>query len=145
MERSGVFLDGNGMNCVVSNHWASVRWSPESAKSLPLKNESLLNTTGTPDCSVNWPVSSQPPTMKLSAFGIELNHCLPRPTGSSQTEATEWWKGRSSPPSLCSINAPAISGPTIDVSSKSREYVNAYSTLKPLLNRCSAFESRASY
>src|SRR5260370_2581946 len=134
-----VFFDGNGRNCEVSNHSFSDCLPLSSAKFLPLKNESLLKTTGTPDCSVNWPVSSHPPTKALAIFGMELPNRCPRPTGNSQIGATDRCSGRSSPPSLCSTWMPAISVPISEVSSYSFDHVNELIMLKPLLNLCSTF------
>src|SRR5260370_30634319 len=128
-----VFFDGKGRNCEVSNHSFSDCLSLGSAKFLPLTNESLPNTTGTPDCSVNWPVSSHPPTNALAIFGIELPNRCPRPTGSSQIGATDRCRGRSSPPSLCSTWMAAISGPVNDVSSYSFDHLNTFMILTPSL------------
>src|SRR5262249_16629343 len=51
----------------------------------------------------------------------------------------------SSPPNLCSMIGPEISGPKNDVSSKSFDQVKAVSKPNPLLKRCSTFTSIASY
>src|SRR5260370_23695198 len=109
---------GKGRNCEVSNHSFSDCLSLGNAKFLPLKNESLPNT-GTPDCSVNWPVSSHPPTKALAIFGMELPNRCPHPTGSSQIAATDRYRCRSSPPSLCSTLMPPLSGPVSDAFSYS--------------------------
>src|SRR5438105_632399 len=92
-----------------------------------------------------WPANSHPPTKTSANLGSEAAHFLPRPKGSSQMGATDKWKGRSSPPSLCSGMGPEISGPQNEVSSKSLDQVKAVITLKPLLNRRSTFASKASY
>src|SRR5260370_33496773 len=103
-----VFFEGNGRNCEVSNHWFSDCLSRGSAKFWPVKKESVPKTTGTPDCSVYWPVSSQPPATASAIFGIEPPKCFPRPTGISQIGATDKWYGRSSPPTFCCTLTPPL-------------------------------------
>src|SRR5262245_44166084 len=92
-----------------------------------------------------WPANSHPPKITSANLGIATPHFLPRPNGSSQMGATDKWNGLSSPPSLCSVIGPEISGPQNDVSSKSLDQVKAVITLKPPLNRRSTFARIAPY
>src|SRR3954447_8992437 len=94
---------------------------------------------------LNCPDNCHPPRKASSNLGMVDHALLPRPTGICQMGAIERWKGRSSPPSLCSTLRPAISGPVHDVSSNNLDHVKELMTAKPLLNRCSTFASMASY
>src|SRR5574340_1018240 len=139
-----VFLEGNGTKAEVSNHLSSVRSFLEIEKFCPLKKESVPNATGTPDWILYCPVSCHPPRKMSANLDIDPASGLPRPMGISQIGAMERWKGRSSPPSLCSTTRPAISGPQNDVSSKSFDQVNELITENPLLKRRSTLTSMAS-
>src|ERR1035437_2837972 len=138
-------LSGKRWNCAVSNHLLKLCLSLGRAKFLPEKKESVPKTTGTPDWMLNWPESCHPPTTKSRAFGIDLpSACFPA-IRIWQVGWLEGLNGPFSPPSLCSIFPPAISGPVHDVSSNSLLQVKELMIAKPLLNRCSTLASMASY